>query len=76
MRWQQLFADLAAQFEQAEAAAGRAETAARIRAEFGAVGLADRLGGSVGHPVRLRCRGAGADCASWAKVDAVVRIMG
>jgi hypothetical protein len=59
MRWQQLFADLAAQFEEAEAAAGRPETAARARAEFGSVRLADRLAGSAGTVVVLRCRGAG-----------------
>jgi hypothetical protein len=59
MRWQQLFADLAAQFETAEAAAERPEAAARARAEFGAVRLADRLRGSAGAAVVLRCRGAG-----------------
>ena len=59
MRWQQLFADLSAQFEQAEAAADRPEAAARARSEFGAVRLVDRLQGSVGAAVVIRCRGAG-----------------
>lgn len=59
MRWQQLFADLGAQFDEAEAAADRAESASRARAEVGAVRLADRLAGAVGRPVTLRCRGAG-----------------
>ena len=59
MRWQQLFADLGAQFAQAEAAADRAESASRTSAEMGAVRLAERLAGAVGHPVVLRCRGAG-----------------
>jgi hypothetical protein len=59
MRWQQLFADLTAQFDEAEAAAELAESASRARAEGGAVLLADRFAGSVGAEVRLRCRGAG-----------------
>jgi hypothetical protein len=59
MRWQQLFADLTAQFSEAEAAAELAESASRTRAEAGAVTVAGRLGGSVGAEVRLRCRGAG-----------------
>ncbi len=59
MRWQQLFADLAAQFDEAEAAAELAESASRARSELGAVSLAGRLSGSVGARVRLRCRGAG-----------------
>ncbi|RZU32992.1 hypothetical protein [Blastococcus saxobsidens] len=59
MRWQQLFADLQAQFETAEDAEARAEWASRARAEMGAVRLADRLAGSVGSEVVLTCRGAG-----------------
>src|SRR3712207_2305735 len=59
MRWQQLFADLTAQFDEAEAAAELAEAASRVRAELGAVTLAGRLTGAAGAPVRLRCRGAG-----------------
>jgi hypothetical protein len=59
MRWQQLFADLTAQFDEAEAAAELAESASRARAEMGAVTLAGRFAGSPGAEVRLRCRGAG-----------------
>src|SRR4051794_16794515 len=58
MRWQQLFADLEAQFHEAAAASDRAEDASRARLEMGAVPLADRLRAAVGHPVLLRCRGA------------------
>jgi hypothetical protein len=59
MRWQQLFADLQAQFDAAEEAESRAEWASRARAEMGAVRLAQRLGGSLGTNVSLTCRGAG-----------------
>ena len=59
MRWQQLFADLQAQFETAEDAEARAEWASRARAEVGAVRLAERLRGSIGAPVAVTCRGAG-----------------
>jgi len=59
MRWQQLFADLQAQFDEEEAAAERGEGASRARAEMGAVRLAERLRGALGSPVVLACRGAG-----------------
>jgi hypothetical protein len=59
VRWQPLFADLQAQFEQEEAAAERAESASRTRAEVGAVRLADRLRGAIGGSVVLQCAGAG-----------------
>lgn len=59
MRWQQLFADLSAQFDAAEAAADSAELASRTRAEVGSVRMADRVRAAVGSPVALRCRGAG-----------------
>ena len=59
MRWQQLFADLAAQWEAAETAADQAELASRTRAEVGAVRLTDRLRAAVGSTVALRCRGGG-----------------
>ena len=68
MRWQQLFADLTAQFDEAEAAAELAEAASRSRAEVGAVPLAGRLAGSAGADVRLRCRGAGQVVGSLAEV--------
>lgn len=59
MRWQQLFADLSAQFERAEDAEERAEAASRARTELGAVRLTDRLRAAVGSSLVLRCRGAG-----------------
>jgi hypothetical protein len=59
MRWQQLFADLQAQFDEEEAAAERSESASRARAEMGAVRLSQRLLGSLGAPVSVTCRGAG-----------------
>jgi hypothetical protein len=59
MRWQQLFADLQAQLEEAEGAVERGEFASRARAEVGAVHLADRLRGALGSPLSLGCRGAG-----------------
>ncbi|MGY1664951.1 hypothetical protein [Geodermatophilus sp. SYSU D00696] len=59
MRWQQLFADLQAEFDEASAAEERAELPSRSRAETAAVRLAERLGGAVGERVSLRCRGAG-----------------
>ena len=59
MRWQQLFADLEAQFTAAASAAELAESASRARAEGGSVQFTERLAGALGQPVRLRCRGAG-----------------
>jgi hypothetical protein len=59
MRWQQLFADLQAQFEAEEAAAEHAESASRARLEIGAVEFGQRLRGGLGSPMSLRCRGAG-----------------
>src|SRR4051794_32300700 len=68
MRWQQLFADLGAQLAEAEAAVDRAESASRTRAEMGAVRLTERLAGAVGHPLVLRCRGAGQVAGALAEV--------
>jgi hypothetical protein len=59
MRWQQLFDDLQSQFEAEEAAAERAESASRARAEVGAVRLVERLAGAHGFPVGLGLGGAG-----------------
>jgi hypothetical protein len=59
MRWQQLFADLQAQFEAEETAAEQAESASRARAEIGALGIADRLRGALGFPLVLGCGRAG-----------------
>lgn len=59
MRWEQLFADLGAQFAAEGDSADQAEAASRARAEVGRITLVDRLRGAVGHPVRLSCGGAG-----------------
>jgi hypothetical protein len=59
MRWQQLFADLQAQFDAEEAAEDRMAGASRARAEMGAVELVRRMRGSIGVPLTLRCRGVG-----------------
>ena len=59
MRWQQLFADLEGQLDEAEAAEELAESASRARAEVAAITLVDRLGGSLGGSLVVRCRGAG-----------------
>jgi hypothetical protein len=59
MRWQQLFDDLSAQFDEEEVAAERSESASHARAEVGAVRLAERLGGALGSPLTLGCGGAG-----------------
>jgi hypothetical protein len=59
VRWQQLFADLEARFEAEQEAADRVETSSRARHELGSLRFVDRLGGAVGSPVVLLCRGAG-----------------
>jgi len=59
VRWQQLFADLQAQFEEEESAGERAESGSRARAEIGGLALVDRLRGSLGAPVSVTVRGAG-----------------
>jgi len=59
MRWQQLFAELQAQFEAEEEAVERAESASRTRAEVGALGITDRLRGALELPLTLDCGAAG-----------------
>src|SRR3954464_10002506 len=59
VRWQQLFADLEARFEAEHDAAERAEGSSRSRHELGSLRFVDRLGGALGSPVVLLCRGAG-----------------
>ncbi len=70
MRWQQLFADLQAQFEAEETAAEQAESASRARAEIGALGITDRLRGALGFPLVLACGGAGAVAGTLVEVGA------
>lgn len=59
MRWEQLFADLEAQFAAQNADDESIEAPSRSRAEYGRLLLADRLRGARGWPVTLTCRGAG-----------------
>ena len=60
MRWTYLFADLESQAEGLVAAELDGEVADRARIETGRLTLVARLRGAVGHPVSLRCAGAGA----------------
>src|SRR4028118_618264 len=48
MRWQQLFTDLQAEFDEAAAREERTELPSRSRAETSTVRLAERIGGAVG----------------------------
>lgn len=57
MRWDELFADLAAQLEAQRIAERSAEIDDRTRYEFGQLTLVDRLRSAVGGQVRLRCAG-------------------
>ncbi len=58
MRWQQLFADLEARFVAEQEAVEHGDASSRARHEIGALRLTDRLGGALGSPVVLHCRGA------------------
>lgn len=59
MRWDDLFGDLEAQLDAAEAAELDGEVADRTRRESALLTLADRLGGSMGGRVGLHVLGAG-----------------
>jgi hypothetical protein len=59
MRWDDLFGDLEAQLDAAEAASVDAEVADRTRRERALLTLAERLGGSVGQRVGVHVVGAG-----------------
>lgn len=54
MRWDELFADIDAQWEAAEAAELTAEIADRARREAAQLGLADRVAAAVGTTVAVR----------------------
>lgn len=54
MRWEQLFADLEAQYDELAEAQAQAEAADRQRIEFGGIGMVARLAGSLGGQLRLR----------------------
>lgn len=59
MRWQQLFDDLEAQYEAAQAAELAAEVSDRTRRETALLRIVDRLRPSIGHPIVVRLAGAG-----------------
>jgi hypothetical protein len=57
MRWDRLFSDLEARFEEIADSEAVAEMADRQRIAVGAVGLTQRLAGSLGQPIRVRVAG-------------------
>jgi len=57
MRWEHLFADLEARFDELDDAAAAAETADRERVAMGAVQAQQRLVGSIGGQIRVRLAG-------------------
>src|SRR3954471_22667057 len=57
VRWDALFADLAAQGEALEHAELDSEVAERVRGEVGGLALVDRARAAVGGEVRVRLRG-------------------
>jgi hypothetical protein len=59
MRWDELFADLEAQLEQAEATELAGEVADRTRREASLLRIPDRLGAAVGRDLVVHCQGAG-----------------
>jgi len=54
MRWDHLFADLEARFDEIADAEAVAEMPDRQRVAVGSVGMVQRLAGSIGHPIRAR----------------------
>ncbi|QGH68861.1 hypothetical protein [Pseudactinotalea sp. HY158] len=58
MRWDDLFADLAAQFDAAQVSVSEEEIADMARAEAATTALADRLRARLGAQVHLRLHGA------------------
>ena len=69
MRWDRLFADLEARFDEIEDADAAAELADRQRVAFGAVRAAQRLAGSLDQPIRVRLAGG-------ASIGGVLRTVG
>ena len=54
MRWEQLFSDLDAWFDELADAEMMAELADRERAAAGAISVVERMGGAIGRPLRVR----------------------
>ena len=69
MRWDRLFADLEAQFDEIADAEAAAELADRQRVAFGAVRATQRLAGSLDQPIRVRLAGG-------ASIGGVLRSVG
>ncbi len=69
MRWDRLFADLEARFDEIADAEAAAELADRQRVAFGAVRATQRLAGSSDQPVRVRLAGG-------ASIGGVLRTVG
>ena len=69
MRWDRLFADLEARFDEIGAAEAAAELADRQRVAIGAVRATQRLAGSVDQPIRVRLAGG-------ASIGGVLRTVG
>jgi hypothetical protein len=59
VRWDELFRDLEAQLQAAQASELAGEVADRTRREVAALSLVDRARGAVGHPVRVQLLGVG-----------------
>ena len=57
MRWDRLFSDLEARFDEIADSEAVAEMPDRERVAVGAVSLTQRLGGSLGQPIRVRVAG-------------------
>ena len=57
MRWDRLFSDLEARFDEIADSEAVAEMPDRQRVAVGAVGLTQRLAGSLGQPIRVRVAG-------------------
>jgi hypothetical protein len=70
MRWDQLFADLNAEFEAGLQAELEAEIAERARAEFSRIDLLDRLRAATGRSVTISVDGAGTLVATVGQVGA------
>jgi hypothetical protein len=58
MRWERLFADLAAEIESSQLAELEAEVADRTRRELARLRLVDRLRPSIGNQISVTCLGA------------------
>jgi hypothetical protein len=69
MRWDRLFADLEARFDEISGAEAAAELADRQRVAFGAVWATQRLAGSLDQPIRVRLAGG-------ASIGGVLRTVG